>query len=109
MIPISNTRSIFVALMLPCIALAGDWRDPNAKFSTKNLPVNRLAITWLVTKDVQATCEAQSKQRGLGGFGYGVDACSFWTATSCTIVTSTEPTMHFLGHELRHCFFHDFH
>ena len=104
-----NAKTILLALLLPCAVVAGDWRDGEAKFSTKNLRVKRLAVTWQVVQNVQAACEAESRLRGLGGFGYGVDACSFWDASSSTIVTSSMPTMHQLGHEFRHCYQGSFH
>jgi len=102
-------KNIFAALLLPCAVLAGDWRDGDAQFKPKLNRSSSLAVSWLAVSNVQATCEAESKLRGLGGFGYGVDACSFWTANQCTIVTSNKPTMHQLGHELRHCYEHGFH
>ena len=109
MIFIPKSKTVLVAFLLPFTVLASDWRDADAKFSTKNLRVNQLSITWLVVKNVQATCESESKLRGLGGFGYSLDACSFWAASNCTIVTSATPTMHQLGHELRHCYQGSFH
>jgi hypothetical protein len=97
------------SLLLPSFVLASDWRDPEVAFSTKSNFTNQTTVTWLVVDNVQRTCERESCKRGFGGFGYGVDACSFWTASTCTIVTSTNPTMHQLGHEVRHCFQGAFH
>lgn len=90
-------------------ALAQDWRNPDAPFNAHSNAKTRVTVSWLVSSNVQHSCETESRRRGLGGFGYGVDACSFWDATHCTIVTSTRPTMHQLGHELRHCFQGNFH
>lgn len=104
-----KSKIIIALLLLPYLALGADWRDGEAKFSTKNLRVKKLVVTWQVVQNVQAACEAESRLRGLGGFGYGVDACSFWDASSCTIVTSSMPTMHQLGHEFRHCYQGSFH
>jgi hypothetical protein len=89
--------------------MAQDWRDPDAAFKTETNVTNQTTVTWLVVDHVQHTCERESRKRGFGGFGYGVDACSFWTASTCTIITSTKPTMHQLGHETRHCFQGAFH
>ena len=86
-----------------------DWRDPNSKFSTNANRTNTLQITWRYSSDVQKDCEAESTKRHLGGFGTPMQACSFWNANSCTIITSTNPTMHTLGHEVRHCFQGNYH
>lgn len=104
-----KTKTVFAALLLPIACLAQDWRDGDAPFKPLPKHASQLAVSWVIAPNVQATCEAESKQRGLGGFGYGVAACSFWTATTCTIVTSKTPTQHELGHELRHCFERQFH
>ena len=105
----SGFLPVVLALLLPSIALANDWRNPDAAFSTKPNFTNQTTVTWLVVDNVQRTCERESHKRGLGGFGYGVDACSFWHGSTCTIVTSTKPTMHQVGHEIRHCFQGAFH
>ena len=104
-----KTKTVLAALLLPIACLASDWRDGDAPFKPLAKHASHLDVSWLIAPNVQATCEAESKRRGLGGFGYGVAACSFWTATTCTIVTSKTPTQHELGHELRHCFEHGFH
>jgi hypothetical protein len=104
-----NAKTILFALLLPFAVLAADWRDGDAAFKPKPKHASELAVSWVIAANVQSTCEAESKRRGLGGFGYGVAACSFWTATTCTIVTSQAPTMNQLGHELRHCYEHGWH
>lgn len=91
------------------VAQANNWRDPEAKFDASNLMTNKTTITWQRVSNVQKTCEAESKKRGHGGFGYSIGACAFWEANTCTIITSTKPTMHDLGHEVRHCFQGAFH
>jgi hypothetical protein len=105
----AKTNPVFAALLLPIACWAQDWRDGDAQFKPLAKHASQIAVSWVIAPNVQATCEAESKRRGLGGFGYGVAACSFWTATHCTIVTSSTPTMHHLGHELRHCYEHSFH
>jgi len=100
---------IVLALLLPSIALANDWRNPEATFSTNANFTNKTTVTWLVANNVQRTCERESRKRGFGGFGYGVEACSFWTSNQCTIVTSPNPTPMHLSHEIRHCFQGAFH
>lgn len=111
MIPKPNTKTILAVLLLPFAALAGDWRDPLAKFSTKSNRKETLVVSWMVvpTSKVQATCEAISKDSGLGGFVFAVDACSFWRKDTCLIVTGSQTTHAELGHELRHCYQGSFH
>lgn len=85
------------------------WRNPEAKFNATDSKTDSKQITWRYTNNVQKECEAESQKRKLGGFGYAVDACSFWDKNSCTIITARQTTMHILGHELRHCFQGSFH
>lgn len=85
------------------------WRNPEAKFNAADHKTESKQITWRYTNNVQKECEAESQNRKLGGFGYAVDACSFWDRNSCTIITAHQTTMHILGHELRHCFQGSFH
>lgn len=70
-----------------------------------------LVVSWMVVPNskVQATCETISKDSGLGGFGFAVDACSFWRKDTCLIVTGSQTTHSELGHELRHCYQGSFH
>ena len=104
-------RIFYLALLLPYLALAGDWRDGDAKFSTKSNRTETLTVSWMVVpdSDVQATCEAVSKENGLGGFGFAVSACSFWKTKTCLIITGRQTTMHIVGHEIRHCYQGSFH
>jgi hypothetical protein len=98
-------------LILPCVVQAGDWRDAYARFSTKANRKETLTISWMVVPNskVQATCEAVSKDSGLGGFGFALDAFSFWRKDTCLIITGAQTTHSELGHELRHCYQGSFH
>jgi hypothetical protein len=106
-------KALAILLAVVSLSAAGkeDWANPEAPFNARTLNTEKSAITWLrVDKNkVQATCEAESKNRKLGGFGYTVYACSFWEINTCTIITSNTPTLHDLGHEMRHCFQGSFH
>jgi hypothetical protein len=88
---------------------AENWRDPESRFDATKSFTTVSTIRWQITDNVQKTCEAESKRRGLGGFGYSVDACSFWEGSSCVIITGRLTTMHEIGHEMRHCFQGAFH
>jgi hypothetical protein len=102
--------TFFVAVLGLCSnSFAEDWQNPEAKFeATKNL-VNISRIKWVHVSNVQNTCESESRKRKLGGFGYPVEACSFWVGNECTIFTGKKTTLHSLGHEVRHCFQGQYH
>lgn len=78
--------------------------DPTRLFDTKANYTNQSTITWRPVDDVQKACEAESRKRGFKGFGYSVQACSFFDGNQCTIITGKLVSMHSLGHEVRHCF-----
>jgi len=88
---------------------ANNWKDPESRFSASKNFIKESKITWQVVDNVQKACEAESRRRGNGGFGYSVDACSFWDNNTCTIITGKMTTMHEIGHEMRHCFQGNFH
>ena len=90
-------------------ALDPNWQNPEAKFAASKSSTDTKQVTWRYTNNVQKECEAESHKRKLGGFGYAVNACSFWDRNSCTIITAPQATMHILGHEVRHCFQGSFH
>lgn len=99
-----------ISLMLVSnIALAG----PFTKFNTDRNVTNQTSITWRQSDDVQAACEAESIRRGNGGFGYSLEACSFWShsgsSSNCLIITAKNTDLDTLGHETRHCFQGEFH
>jgi hypothetical protein len=75
--------------------------------ATHNM-TNQVTITWIQVDNVTATCEAESRKRGNGGFGYALEACSFWPRVDgpkvCTIITGKRTDLDTLGHEARHCF-----
>ncbi len=114
--------STLFAAFFPCLITAlfsmscGDahgkdkrWADVDAPFDVKDNLVSESIILWQAADNVQKACEAESRKRGLGGFAYAVEACSFWNGSVCLIITSKKPTMRILGHETRHCFQGNFH
>jgi hypothetical protein len=102
--------TIFFYLVLSfCQASFGYVENPEKNFSTKKNMVDESKIRWTPVKNIQATCEAESRKRKFGGFGYAVEACSFWDKDDegnniCSIYTKVSTNMHTLGHEVRHCF-----
>jgi hypothetical protein len=87
--------------------------DPTELFNGSAKLYKNANITWVtVDGDINARCNSESKKRGLGGFQYPVQACSFWSenrTNTCTIFTPTWTSMHQIGHEIRHCFQGDWH
>jgi hypothetical protein len=105
---------IAVRIMVVLAAAVSTWAqafndDPSAPFDATRRYADKISVAWRLEKDVQRACEQESRRRGNAGFGYAVDACSFWFGSECTIITREQPTMHTLGHELRHCFQRNWH
>jgi hypothetical protein len=82
-------------------------------FSLSKMEVTNAKIEIITAKNVTKNCEAESRKRNLGGFGYSVDGCAFWDDTNsgrvCTIVIGTTATNDLIAHEVRHCFQGQYH
>lgn len=105
-------KTKFFICSLICVvnsAFANIDDNPYSQFDTKNNVTSVSTIRWMTVDNVQAACEKESRNRGLGGFGYTVLACSFFSADQCTIITGKKTSMHQLGHEVRHCFQENWH
>jgi hypothetical protein len=96
-------KTLFTTLLFYSLS-ASAWDNPSANFDASKNTSESLTITWKVVDNVQKVCEEESKRRGYKGFGYTVNACSFWIGNQCTIITKQQTSMHTLGHEIRHCF-----
>ena len=104
-------KALLVVLLLASTSVFAIDEDdnPTKPFSTSKNMTNQSIVIWRPVSNVQAECEKESRKRGFNGFGYGLQACSFWEKTAkgedtCTIITVKNPNMHSLGHEMRHCF-----
>lgn len=95
---------LLVSLLLVSSVAHANWDDPLASFPAGDVQKAPMSITWLPVDNVQKMCDAESRKRSGAAFGYSVQACSFWEGNSCTIVTSKNPNMGTLGHEMRHCY-----
>jgi hypothetical protein len=85
------------------VANAGDiWNKDEKWDMTKNQ--GTMVVTRIAVDNLQERCEKESRARGLGGFNFGVQACTFWSKNECTIITAKKETHHTLGHEFYHCF-----
>jgi len=104
-------KTLILPLLFLCttFAHAEDWKNPEAPFSTaKNTSVSK-QISWNPVSDIQKTCEQEYVKRGYGKLTWKVDACSFWRGNTCDIYTKANPTMHDIGHEMRHCYQGNYH
>ena len=106
-------KKIIVLCTLAAFSLAQAQfvESPTAPFPTKENEHETMLITWKPVDNVQKICQDEYKRRGFGGFNYKVDACSFWNfaTRTCTIYTKKNPTLHDVGHEIRHCYQGNYH
>ena len=86
-------------------AVSAYYEDPHQQFDMTKNKTNETKIIFVQADNVTKACDAESKRRGFGGFGFSVDACSFYNAfmTECTIITPKRANFHTIGHEVRHC------
>lgn len=83
--------------------------DPYKPFDATHHEYETMEITWKVASNVTKECNKMRVRKGYKPFEFEVNACSFWDSSECLIITKTKPTMHSLGHEIRHCFEKDWH
>lgn len=89
-----------------------DWDNPLKPFTAKDERVfdGPIAIEWRTADDVTEACDKASKEFGNNGFAEGqINGCAFHWGEKCVIITKTRPTMHTVGHEIRHCFYGAWH
>ncbi len=106
--------AVFATLFVALNAFAyTSTENPHQVFNISKVNSNEIKVTIIASDNVRATCDAESKSRGYGGFKYAVEACSFWSGSkrgnSCTIVLPTNTNFHTIGHEFRHCLQGDYH
>lgn len=88
------------------------WDNPVAPFDATKGRIHNgpISIEWQLVDDVNKACEKTSRKVGNSGFGgKAMDACAFWWGSTCLIITKKKPTMHDVGHEVRHCFYGAWH
>jgi hypothetical protein len=73
-----KTIAILTIAFFATNVAAENWRDPDAKFDARKKMSETIKLTWRTVNDVQKACEAESRARGNNGFGYSIEACSFW-------------------------------
>ncbi len=84
--------------------VAEHWNSASRVFDASNNKFDNINLTWRYSDNVNLECDKEHKKRGLGGFGYSVDACAFHTKNTCLIITKKHVNMHVIGHELLHCY-----
>lgn len=94
-------------------AHAQEWRNGDLKFDFTQRKTSSAKVNIHTVDNIWKTCEAESRKRGYNGFGYSVDACTFWEHTpmgsTCDVYLAKKTSMHEIGHEIRHCFVGSFH
>lgn len=84
------------------------WDDPYRPFSTGVNFTQSVTVKWQTADNVDLACQQEQYKRYGKPFGNSANACSFWDKTNtgwqCLVITKKNPTMHSLGHEMRHCF-----
>lgn len=100
-----------LATILLCLVFNsyGFSEDPKAMFAVSKNFTNQTTVTWETVDNVQEACEKGSHKRGFGGFNYPLTACSFWSKSTCHVITAKKVNLQILGHEIRHCYQGSFH
>lgn len=104
-----------VALSFSTSAVAQQWEswdDPTKPFdaTTGRIHNGPISIEWRLADNINKACDTASKQFGNAGFaGQNLQGCAFWWGSTCVIITKKKPTMHTVGHEMRHCFYGAWH
>lgn len=103
-----------VMMLLSCNLYAkGFVENPNKIFDLEKAMTKKTYITIEYTNKIQSKCEQESKDRSLGGFGFSVEACSFWNekvlVDTCIIFVPQKVSMITLAHEFMHCIFGNWH
>ena len=105
---------VAVLLLAPVpYAVAALESSPTELYSLRKLMTNQVVVDVVVVKNIREACEKESHERGLGGFGRDMSACSFWTRFvdhyTCKVLVPENTNNDTLGHEFRHCIQGHFH
>jgi len=74
-------------------------------FDMKKNSTNKttVEIQYVKASEIQAVCNAQSRNFGLGGFPNGALACTWQWPDRCLIILPEKVDMRTVGHEFLHC------
>jgi hypothetical protein len=99
-------KILAASLMLAVSTAQAQWEfdnSPSRVFDMKKNITNKTTVILSYAKDIQKACEAKSRELGYGGFGYEVQACSWFFNDRCIIVVPEKTQMSTIGHEMMHC------
>ncbi len=102
-------KALVLTTILVSTNVLADWQNPNFKYDAKNNFTNKTTVTIRAVDNVDKVCETESRKRGRNGFGFAMQACSFWEANTCTIIIPKKFTIDNLGHEMLHCLQGNYH
>ena len=110
---IKMKKSLIALSFLVAMTAYADWDNPLETFDSSKKITSHVDLKWVAVDNIQATCESESRKRGNNGFGFKLEACTFWDKTptgySCVMYTKKNPTTFTMGHEVRHCFQGNYH
>jgi hypothetical protein len=104
-----------ISLSISTGAVAQNWKSWDNPIAPFDATVPRtftgpISIEWRLADDINKACDSASRRFGNAGFGgQDVQGCAFWWGPTCVIITKKKPTMHTVGHEMRHCFYGNWH
>lgn len=116
--PLSRIRICAVHLLILILITTSVWAkddNPYKKFDASKRFTDNTQLKWRLVSKASEECQKESRRRGLGGFPYEVEACSFWSKSaflgghSCTIITDKMTNSETVTHEIRHCFSGNYH
>jgi hypothetical protein len=104
--------SAVIFSLLVSNSFAQNWDNPVQPFDATAPRVHNgpISIEWRVVDNVGKSCDEFSRKHGNAGFAnQDIQGCAFWWGPTCVIITKKKPTMHTVGHEIRHCFYGQWH
>ncbi len=102
-------KALFFGILIFSNTVLANWNNPKHLYDSKNNFTNKTTVTIQYADNVKQACEIESRKQGRGGFGYAMQACSFWQANTCTIILPKKFTIDNLGHEMLHCIQGNYH
>jgi signal recognition particle subunit SEC65 len=106
-------KKVITILMLGFVTQVFAGNDPyitaTETYDARQVVTEKSIVTWLRVDDVPTACRKKSAELGVSNNFVNPRACSFWSKESCIIITSKQPKLGSLEHEVRHCFQGDWH
>ena len=102
-------KKILAAILTVAVSTAhAQWSFDNSPGRVFDMKKNittqtQISITYVKPANIQSTCEAKSRELGYNGFGFGVQACSWYWEDHCIMILPEYADMRMIGHEFMHC------